>query len=364
MATVADPSTATGDQAFFLEEFRRTTIVVALDDLTDLADLPALASLIAELSAHEARVLLVTADAGGADEVATAVGCTYIGPTPDDLSSGPTADFLATLWLALSTDGAVVVASRRESAADDAARLGRRLGTSKVVFTDAAGGWGDPIRSFMTLDELGHANASDSGAIDAAVRYALSGGVTSVNLCRLAALSQELLTFDGAGTLFTTADFLEARPFAIDELPLVEDFVRRGVDDGFLRPRPRRDVARLLSTGMGVHIVGSGHLVGIGGIELAPYADTGVGEIVSLYTVTRFAGEGVGRRLLAALVDRAAEAGRRAVFACTVSDSAQAWFERHGFRLVEVEEIPSAKWIDYEPERRQRVKCLWLDIGG
>ena len=39
------------------------------------------------------------------------------------------------------------------------------------------------------------------------------------------------------------------------------------------------------------------------------------------------------------------------------------FFERHGFRSVEPDAVPAAKWKDYDPARRERVCCLRIDVA-
>jgi amino-acid N-acetyltransferase len=66
-------------------------------------------------------------------------------------------------------------------------------------------------------------------------------------------------------------------------------------------------------------------------------------------------------------VDALAEASLRGlqyIFACTVSERVGAFFERNGFRTVAAEELPAAKWRDYDPERRDRVRCYRRELGG
>jgi amino-acid N-acetyltransferase len=54
------------------------------------------------------------------------------------------------------------------------------------------------------------------------------------------------------------------------------------------------------------------------------------------------------------------------VFAVTVDSRAQAFFERRGFRLVSPDDVPPAKWVGYDENRRQQVKVLRYDLtaGG
>jgi len=67
------------------------------------------------------------------------------------------------------------------------------------------------------------------------------------------------------------------------------------VDEGYLAPRPPEDVERVLASGFGAFVEGR-HLAGIG--ALLVYPGRKVGEVASLYTLTRFLGEGVGHNLV------------------------------------------------------------------
>ena len=53
----------------------------------------------------------------------------------------------------------------------------------------------------------------------------------------------------------------------------------------------------MLATAYGA-IICNRHLAGVAGLLTAPYAEDRVGEIVGLYTITRFKGEGIGDRLI------------------------------------------------------------------
>ena len=48
---------------------------------------------------------------------------------------------------------------------------------------------------------------------------------------------------------------------------------------------------------------------------------------------------------------------------CTTSERVVAFFEANGFREVGPDEIPEAKWKGYDPERRDRLRCLRRDLG-
>jgi amino-acid N-acetyltransferase len=114
--------------------------------------------------------------------------------------------------------------------------------------------------------------------------------------------------------------------------------------------------------GIDVQLNWSHQFAGVCGLEVSAYRAEQVGEIVGLYTITRFKGEGVGGRLIARALDEARRLGMRYVFACTIDDRAQAFFERLGFRSVAPDQVPAAKWVGYERQRRDRLKVMRLDL--
>jgi N-acetylglutamate synthase-like GNAT family acetyltransferase len=138
------------------------------------------------------------------------------------------------------------------------------------------------------------------------------------------------------------------------------DLFARGVAEGFLALRSEPEVDRVLAHGYGAFVERS-HLAGIG--ALVPHPESGTGEIASLYTLTRFLGEGIGGYIVSALCQVARERGYPRVFACTTSKRVAGFFERNGFRHVGAGEIPAEKWRDYDPARRARVFCLLRDLA-
>ncbi len=245
-----------------------------------------------------------------------------------------------------------------------AARLAVRLRADKLILTDPLGGWGDPTRSFADIEDIEETAGSSGRPVVAAARRALEGGVTSINLCAIADLDAELFTFDGAGTLFTRDAYIRVNRLTLDDLPVVEELVQRGVAEGFLRERSRAEVVRVALSGMGARVSSKGHLAAIGSLETLNYLEERLGEVTSLYTVNRFSGEGAGGQLLEGLVASAFALDLRGVFACTVSDGAAQFFERHGFREVPHSRVPASKWEGYDIERRTHIRALFLDLEG
>lgn len=354
------------ERAFFVDQFTRATIVVSLADPTP------------ETAAAVRQTALALAGGGG--RLVLVVGSEALAPSagPGELvralpsspvvlewsGGGADLDWMGRLWLAITDRSEVIVEVPAGTESTVGADLAGDLKALKLVVTDPGGGWGSPARSFVDVHDpaRGFAEAladRQDGAVVAAVRAAIASGVTSVNLCRPEQVYEELFTFDGVGSLFTSGDYLHLEPLRVDDLPAVEDLVERGTRDGFLRPRTRQQVARLAVTGMGARVQSSGHLAGLVSLDATTCAEDRAGEVACLYTVSRFSGAGAGGLLIEGLMDQARAAGLLAVFAVTVSDTAAAFFARRGFDEVGQDQIPDAKWVGYDDRRRQQARAFW-----
>src|SRR5262245_19688553 len=242
------------------------------------------------------------------------------------------------------------------------------LGVPKVVLVEPRGGLdADGMRlSFVdenvleTVLQQGQAEWSGLGdrrALLMAVRAGLEGGVEQVNLCPPDGVADELFTYAGSGTLFTEGDYARVGPLALDEFEQAERLLERGQREGVLKLRSPDDVAQVLGAGFGVTVCGR-HLAGVAGLLTAPYAAERAGEIVGLYTINRFKGEGLGDRLVARILQEGETLGLDYLFACSVDAHAQQFFERQGVVRVIADDVPPGKWVEYDTRRRQRVVVL------
>lgn len=391
------------EKQFYLDEFRGKTLLfsVPADELRREDDYIQLAAVARELLPNDTRVIVLvgSADPAACEQVqrrlqrrlgslifhednqslfaqrgARAAAFVELSSDVHAVTSG----VVATIWLTLRRGPlfvGVVPGVEASGLTQLAQAVATRLRLHKLVLVDAAGGVagndGKPL-SFMdetmleTLLGIGQAEWAGLGSrrpmLDAA-RKALLGGVASVNLTTLEGLARELFTYTGSGTLCTLADYCRVQRLGIDDYEEVERLIERGQREGVLKTRSPEEVARLLVNGYGATI-GMHHLAGICALETEPYASERVGEIVGLYTITRFKGEGVGSKLVAQVLADARSAELEYVFACTTEERAEAFFEREGFRRVTPESVPPVKWIGYEPGRRARVAVLRRDVVG
>lgn len=348
------------EREFYLAEFRGRTLGIALAKAPE-DSLDRLAEVVAELAKNGTRCVIVSP----VRDLLEAV-------SPGVVSPGTDRDWVGGLWRILrgSTVAGLWLPEASpvdEGPADFASRCRSallELRLAKVVWIDDRGSLQDASGARISLLDLSEservsvAGSPDSGpnrAFLGEIRHLLEGGVASVNICSLAGLSDELFTYAGSGTLVTRERYLEVRPLGIDDFDAATDLIARGVDEGYLAPRSEAEVEAALGNAFGVFVEGR-YLAGIA--ALVAYEADKAAEIVSLYTVTRFAGEGVGGHLVGSAVEQARAAGFAQIFACTTSSRVEKFFMRQGFSLAPGEEIPESKWQGYPPERRERVRCL------
>lgn len=391
------------ERQFYLEEFSNHALVlsVAAADLAREEAERELASLAQTLIAHATELILLVA-AGPDDDIDDLPGqlqrrlqprilsqrtlplfrdlahTRHFAGIDGDAFRSPrsTTALLAQIWLALRV-GPLFVGVARQPDATAAARfagqVASHLRAHKLVVMQPQGGLvagdGKPI-SFM--DEatmaalLTTGQAEWAGMLDrrdtvACLREALIDGVASANLCTVEDAARELFTYEGSGTLFTLEDYCRIERLGIDDYPEAEQLIERGQREGVLKPRTPEQVAELLASGYGATI-GASHLAGICALLTAPYVEDNAGEIVGLYTITRFKGEGVAARLIEKTIDAARAQGLTYVFATTTVDRAQYLFERCGLHLVGPEQAPAAKWKGYDPARKRQLKILRISI--
>jgi amino-acid N-acetyltransferase len=261
-----------------------------------------------------------------------------------------------------------------EQLAAFAARLGARLRVHKLVIADPAGGIesagsGRPL-SFMdesmTAQLLAAGEAESVGlgsrrALLDAVRMGLVDGISSINLCTLDGVARELFTYEGSGTLFTREDYCKVERLSLDDFHEVEKVLERGQREGYLKVRTPAEIAPILFSGYGATI-GQHHLAGVCSLQTERYQAERAGEIVGLYTITRFKGEGVGVKLIDCMKNVGRERRLAYLFACTTQERVGQFFERQGFRQIPLDAAPPGKWVGYDDARRRGLLCYRFDL--
>lgn len=389
------------EKEFYLDEFRGRTLLFAVHHDGPPERLRVVGEVARDLLVNDTRVVVLLGGAAGrsrgalrALERGLATPCGPTDPPPitpfevpplaseyadaplltiaaDDVATATVAEsVLLDAWRVLR-EGPLLVARCAEGAPERLAafaqRLAARLRVHKLVVSDPAGGVQPPdapaVLSFMdeammeALLRAGEAEASGLGPrrpLLQAIREGLLAGVTSVNLCSLDGLARELFTYEGSGTLFTREDYCRVAPLGVDDFHEVEKLLERGQREGYLKVRSADEIGRILVSGYGATI-GAHHLAGVCALQTEPYAAERAGEIVGLYTITRFKGEGVGVKLVDCMKAEGRRLGLAFLFACTTQERVGHFFERQGFRRIPADEAPAAKWTCYDPARRAEV---------
>lgn len=251
------------------------------------------------------------------------------------------------------------------------------LRMSRLIWIDAAGGMTDANGRMIaffngsSLSDVVHKEkffADPRWHLLKIFRSLLTAGVKAISLCRLADLEQELFTYQGCGSFFSQQPYCRVRRLGLDDFERAADIIRKGERDGFLLARSENAVAEVLAGSYGAFIL-EGHLAGLCALQISAYKNENAGEIISLYTLTRFQGTGVGVQLLRYLVREAKHLGLNYLFACTQHERVAEFFlhlcfsrHRDRFNRVATDQVPSRKWLGYDCKRKQQVICLRLDL--
>ncbi|MBM4336543.1 MAG: GNAT family N-acetyltransferase [Deltaproteobacteria bacterium] len=361
MSSSPNPPTAPApfsEKGFYLEEFHGKTLAVAAP-AAELRQPGKLVEVMDELARNEINVILISTERSALEPL---VG--------ENVLSMATPRLEGTVWRKLHDEsrlGLVVGGSLAFAPACREAAV--RLGIAKLVWIDRDGGLLRENReriSFVHLDELREILGSGAPAnqrrtaLLREVEAMLVAGVPAVNVCTLEGLADELFTYAGSGTLFTEERYMIVRRLVLDDYDAASDLIARGTAEGYLAARSPEQHDLVLASGFGAFVEGQ-HLAGIGALLVDE--TTRSAEIASLYTLTRFLGEGVGGHLVAYALARARERGLEFVYACTTSERVGAFFERHAFHVAGPGDVPVSKWRGYDPDRRTRVACYRMDLA-
>jgi N-acetylglutamate synthase-like GNAT family acetyltransferase len=379
-ASAAPGAARFDEKSFYLEEFYGKSLLFALipPGGERLGELDSLVRTLRELRRNQARCIVIVSTNALA-RMMRRLGRLAPRAEPPVFNPGaglrsrpyPPDSAIARIWRALSA-GSIVVAVADTNKPGDftvfAAELASRLRVFKLILLDRQGGLagvGGQRMSFVELGRVASAVRKERTARRRAALRAVAGalrdGVGSVNLVAPREVYDELFSFVGTGTLFTERQYGFVRPVSIDDFEEVEALILRGQREGHLLARSREEIAELLPSCFGYR-VGDEHLAGVCSLLTERYHRERAGEITALYTLTRFAGEGVAVELIKQILNEARERPLRYVFACTAEERAAKFFARLGFRRVGPRDIPFAKWRGYDRARMSRLEIFRYDL--
>ena len=235
-----------------------------------------------------------------------------------------------------------------------AATTAVELGADKLVMFDAVPRLAD--LSDLTTDQL--ADLLKEGTFPeptterlTALLHACRGGVERGHLIGHGAdgaLLQELFTAEGTGTQIGSADYRVVRAATDADIGGIVELITPLEQSGALVARPRDRIEREIGNFVVAELDGA--LTGC--CALYPLAE-GSAELACLV-----GGEGVGERLLKAIVERARASGVRRLFALTTG--ASDWFAERGFTEADVPALPGSRKALYNFQRGSKVFCLEL----
>ncbi|MBK7974343.1 MAG: GNAT family N-acetyltransferase [Deltaproteobacteria bacterium] len=351
LVSLASGSIAPFDERlFYLEEFHgRTLAITALPGAMDGSSAAAVRGVVDTLLGNDTHVVLLLPSDAPSVLVSDAE---VVAPT--------VTPFLPATWRAARGARPVWVPLDEQPFLPAVRRLVGQLHAFKLVVLDPRGGLApasESTSSFVDLATLREHLRRGAGAREGLLREiesALADGET-VNVCTADGLDAELFSYTGSGTLFTARRYVAVRRLGIDDLDAASSLIARGIEEGFLQPRSDADLDVVLTQAFGAFL-DDRHLAGIGALRLYPAESAG--ELVSLYTLTRFQGEGIGRHLIKRIAEEATALSLSSLYACTTREPAARYFVREGFREIDAAELPAAKWAGYDEARKARLRCF------
>lgn len=353
------------ERDFYLAEFHGRTLAMALSQQPALDERSSavVTNVLRDLANNGTRVILLGEDS---DLLASLTS------SPTLEAAGP--GWVGSAWRRLQSQPLIGVAtSTGETLPTLCSRVALELRLAKLVWIGSRGVlWlsdkrrqslvhlaGLAARAEEAERNVGGGEGKEIASLLREIEKMVRGGVASVSACMPEGLSDELFTYAGSGTFYSPEGHIKVRSLALDEFDAAENLVARGVEEGFLLARSQAALEITLAHGFGAFVEGR-YLAGIG--ALLPHPQDEAGEIASLYALTRFVGEGVGKHLIKFAVERGRALGMRYVFACTTLERVEAFFKSSGFRVVPPDEVPLNKWIDYREDRMKSVRCLKIDL--
>jgi amino-acid N-acetyltransferase len=141
----------------------------------------------------------------------------------------------------------------------------------------------------------------------------------------------------GSATVVDTSR-VTVRPARISDMRAVEPIIRNFANDRLMLPKSSDQLARTFREF--VVATDGDEIIGCGALRI--YTEK-LAEICSLAVAEPYQGGGVGRKLVARLLDEARALDLETVFALTLQP---VFFEKLGFRTVSKENFPLKVWAD------------------
>lgn len=162
------------------------------------------------------------------------------------------------------------------------------------------------------------------------------------------AILQELFTPEGQGIMVVDQDYQRLRPASIEDIGGIIDLIRPLEDRGILVKRSRDLLERYIDSYFVIEcdqmIIACGAII--------PYSGK-TAELACIATHPSFTKQGLGRKLVDALVKMARKDGFRKVFILTTEG--EHWFIERGFNEASLQDLPEEKRQAYNYQRGSKV---------
>ena len=140
------------------------------------------------------------------------------------------------------------------------------------------------------------------------------------------------------GVLDGTADTMAVRRAMVRDVPAMAGLINHFAEKGEMLARSQHQLYQTVRDFWVITV--AGQLVACGALHVV-WED--IGEVRSLAVTEAWQGKGLGRRLVASLLDEARALGLPRVFSLTYRRD---FFERMGFRITLHESLPHKIWAD------------------
>jgi amino-acid N-acetyltransferase len=159
---------------------------------------------------------------------------------------------------------------------------------------------------------------------------------------------KEIFSNRGFGTMIYANQFENIRPMAHADIPEVLSLMRPAIDDEILVPRTEEQLEQKLADYV-VHEV-DGTLHGCGAMHVF---SGGKAEIAGIAVDETYGNQGVGRKIVSFLLEKASGLKLKKVFILTTQTAD--WFSKLGFVKADVADLPQERRQTYNKKRKSLV---------
>ncbi len=165
------------------------------------------------------------------------------------------------------------------------------------------------------------------------------------------AVLRELFSNLGQGTMIYADEYESLRPLQSNDIPEVLRILEDGIKQGQVLPRTAQDIEAQKDDYLVCEIDRS-----IYGCAALHDWGEGQGEIAALATEATAKTQGIGRRIVRYLLEKAKEKGLSRVFVLTTQG--RDWFENLGFSQVDLQTLPPKKLSVYDSKRKSSIFAI------